>query len=339
MQTKRKRRVKPTPEMIELLRLAGSPNPAESAEAQYHIAQALQVPLLEGILEGDTLNGMFEVEEFAPGTQIEYPKSFFTPTSNRNHFAYVSPAVGYIPQRMVVGDYLTLPTYEVVSAIDTPMKYLRDARWPVMDKLKEVLQRDFVIKMNHDGWHVILTACYGRNVVVSDSQAPAGLFTKRLIAVAKTKMARLGGGNTGSTNRFQLTDVFGSHEMVEDIRGWDLTQIDDFTRREILVGGGESGIVSRIYDVFLHPMDEFGVDQVYQNYWDDTLGGTMGSSDEEIAVGLDLSKNLSLVMPMREAVQVYADPMLQRSLKVGWFAHAEYGVGCLDNRICEVLSF
>ena len=83
----------------------------------------------------------------------------------------------------------------------------------------EVLEASFVKKMNDDGWHTILAAGVDRNIVVFDSDAAAGQFTKRLVNLMKTVMRRNGGGNSSSNNRGQLTDLYVSPEAMEDLTG------------------------------------------------------------------------------------------------------------------------
>jgi hypothetical protein len=324
--------------MKALLRKAGDQDLRIATAASYELGEALSEPLLDGILDGENLNGIFEVRDFEPGTPIEFPKSFLTPGTEGDYFAYVAPNTGKIPHRMVAGDYVAVPTFSVVNSIDTALKYIERARWDVVDHMMEVLQFGFTLKMNNDGWHTILSGGLGRNQVITDSNAAAGFFTKRLVAVLDTQMTRLGGGNVTSPNLYKVTDLYHSLEVIEDIRSWDLTQIDDLTRREIIVGGGEGGVVNRIFNKNLHPMMEFGVGQRYQDYWDNTLGGTMGGSDQEIGVALDLSKNNSLLMPMVNGVRVFPDPTEHRALKSSWYAFAEYGVAELDNRIGLIFS-
>jgi hypothetical protein len=89
-----------------------------------------------------------------------------------------------------------VPTYDVGASIDWALKYSRDARWDVVGRAMQVLEAMFVRKANDDGWHTILAAGVGRNLVVYDDAATAGLFTKRLVALMKTVMRRNAGGNS-----------------------------------------------------------------------------------------------------------------------------------------------
>lgn len=334
----RKKVKEASPELLQWLREAGDFDYLKAYPAQMRIAKALTTPLREGILNGDIVSGIFEEQFFAPGTTVKYPKSFLTPDNTGDFIAYTLPAFGYIPQRQVVGDEVMVPTYPIGNAIDAPLRYLRDANWPVQAKMQEVLLAGHVRKKNDDGFHVLLAAAAGRNVVVVDSSAATGLFTKRLVALADAKMKRLGGGNSTSSNLRRLTDIYMSIEGVLDMRSWDLTQVDDVTRREIYVADEGGSVFSRIFGINIHGLYEFGVGMPYQNYLANTLGASLNGK-EEFALGLDLTNNDSFVHPVRERLGVFPDPVLHREQKVGWYSWEEIGYASLSNQNALLLAF
>lgn len=325
---------KATEKMAALLRDAGSPRYETAVAAQFELAKALSIPLRKGVLKGDIISGIYEPVYFQPGTAVEFPLDFIAPGTERDYVAYTVPAQGRIPERHVEGDFVMVPTYEVASSIDFAMKYARDARWDIVGRSMEVLEASFTRKMNDDGWRTILAAGYGRNLVVYDDAAIAGLFTKRLVALMKTVMRRNAGGNSTSVNRGQLTDLYVSPESMEDLRSWDLSQVDDFTRREIYQAGSgnEEFGQTTIFGVKLHDLDELGVGQEYQNYAVNTLGVSLPGGKLELAVGLDLSKDDSFVMPWRQEIEVFEDPTFHRQRRVGFYGFGEYGFSILDSR-------
>jgi hypothetical protein len=208
-----------------------------------------------------------------------------------------------------------------------------------------VLEAGFVKKMNTDGWRVIIAAGAGRTdfnggaPLVYDSAATAGQFTKRLVSLMKTTMTRLAGGNSASLNRGKLTDIYLSPEALEDIREWDHDEVDDLTRREIFEASDESGPMAKIYGVNLHPLDELGVNQEFQTFFA-TLALNMATDDEEIVIGLDLSKNDSFVMPIKRELAVFDDSEnMHRRMKAGFYAWQEHGFASLDGRVILLASF
>lgn len=324
----------PTPELTDLLVRSGSLNAEVSLSANREFAKALELPLRQGVLSGDILSGIFEPIRLAQSATPEFPLDFLAPGTEKDFVAYTIPNHGYIPERHVESDYVMVPTYDIGASIDYLLKYARDARWDVVGRAMEVLEAQFVKKMNDDGWHTILAAGYDRNIVVFDSDAAVGQFTKRLVSLMKTVMRRNGGGNSASNNRGQLTDLYVSPEAMEDIRNWGVDQVDETTRREIYTAA--DGSLNRVFGINLHDIDELGEGQEYQLYYTSTLSGSMPQSspntDVEIVVGLDLRKRDSFVMPVREEVQIFEDNTLHRQKRAGFYGWAEQGFAVLDNR-------
>jgi hypothetical protein len=320
----------PTPEMNQVLRQAGSLVKDESLGATAELAKALEIPLRKGVMSGDILDGVYEAVRLAPGASAEFPLDFLAPGTESDFVAYTIPNHGRIPERHVEGDYVMVPTYDVGASIDFLLKYARDARWDVVGRAMDVLQGQFTKKMNDDGWHTIISAGVDRNILVYDADASAGYFSKRLVSLMKTIMRRNGGGNSSSINRGQLTDLYISPEGLEDIRNWGVDEVDDITRRELITR--EGGLLTRIFQVNLHDLDELGEGQEYQNYYSTDLGGTLPGSKKEIVVGLDLASNDSFVMPVRQEVQIFEDDTLHRQKRAGMYGWAEHGFAVLDNR-------
>jgi hypothetical protein len=320
----------PTPELTDLLVKSGSQNREVSLAASAEFAKALELPLRQGLLSGDILNGIFEPIQLAPGATPEFPLDFLAPGTERDFVAYTIPNHGYIPERHVEGDYVMVPTYDIGASIDYLLKYARDARWDVVGRAMEVLEGSFVKKMNDDGWHTLLAAGVDRNIVVYDSDASAGQFTKRLVSLMKTVMRRNGGGNSASNNRGMLTDLYVSPEAMEDIRNWGLDQVDELTRREIYTAA--DGSVNRVFGVNLHDLDELGEGQEYELFFENVIGASLPAGDSEIVVGLDQRKNDSFIMPIREQVQIFEDETLHRQKRAGFYGWSEQGFAVLDNR-------
>lgn len=321
----------PTDAMNALLRKTGSHDLREASAALHSLAVAVTLPLRQGVLSGDITGNIFERIKLDTGSTPEFPLDFLAPGTEKDFVAYTLPYHGRIPERNVEGDFVMVPTYEVGSSIDWPLKYARDARWDVVTRATQVLEASFVKKTNDDAWHTILAAGIDRNIVVYDSDASAGQFTKRLVSLMKTVMRRNGGGNSTSTNRGKLTDLYLSPESMEDIRNWGIDIVDEFTRREIYTAA--DGTINRVFNVNLHDLDELGEGQEYQKFFSNELAGSLQGSDVELVVGLDLSHNDSFVMPVRSEVQVFDDSdAMHRQRRAGLYAWSEHGFAILDNR-------
>lgn len=316
------------PEMDKLLVATASANYHEADRAQAQFTKALEVPVRKGIMSGDITKGIFEVMDFTNVRHIEFPVDFLNPGDEDDFTAFVMPNCGYIPQNSIEGDYVTVQTYDVANSIDWCLKYAEDANWNIVDRAIQVFRDGFVKKINDDAWHVILAAGLDRNAVVYDSAAAAGEFTKRLVSLMKVYMRRNGGGNSGSSNQARLTDLFISPEAEEDIRNWNIDQVDEQTRREIFTS--RDGLTS-IFQVNLHSLTELGESQLYQEYFTSTLGGSINGSDVELVVGLDLSSRDSFVMPIAKELQIFNDPTLHRAGRAGVYGRMSIGLACLNS--------
>lgn len=323
-------------QITSLLRQSGSADKEESLVAQQALAAALQEPLRQGVLTGNIISGIFAPEVFDPNSRVEYPIDFYRPDNASEFVAYTIPNQGRIPERHVEGDYVTVPTYDIGAGIDWLLRYAREARWDIMTRAMEVLEAGFVKKMNDDGWHTILTAGFDRNILINDSNATAGQFTKRLVSLMKLTMRRNAGGNSTSLNRGRLTHLFVSPEAMEDIRNWGIDEVDEVTRREIFTA--DDGGFSKIFGVTLVDLDELGDNQEYQTYYEtvpavNASNNGMASTDVELVVGMDLQRQSSMVMPIREELEIHADETMHRSRRSALYGWQSQGFAVLDNRV------
>jgi len=320
-----------TPEQQALLKLTASDNLEVAIAAQRAMAQALAEPLRQGVFDADNLGGIFRREVLAPGAQASYPLDFVRPgTEDLDFTAITMPKQGRVPERRVEGDELWVPTFQVANSIDWGLHYARDARFDVVGRALRVYQMGYTRKINEDGWHTLLAAADARGLVVVDTVAGAGQFTKELVSKMQTAMTRNAGGN-GNAGR--LTDLYTSLEAMEDIRAYDISEIDDVTRRIIL--NSDMGMTT-LYGTRLHFMTEFGVGQEYQLYLSTVLGRSVTAAhagDQEFTVGLDLSTNDSFVQPIREEIKTFeAGPEMHRQQRAGLYGWGSWGYAVLDNR-------
>src|SRR5690606_23465582 len=161
----------------------------------------------------------------------------------------------------------------------------------------------------------------------------------RLVSLAKTIMTRNGGGNASSVNRFRLTDLYLSPEAFEDMWSWNVDQLDEMSRREIFTA--PDGVINRIFSVNLHDVVELGEGQKYQTFYTDSLSGTLpnaGNQKLELAVGLDLSKDSSFIMPVSEEFVVNVDETQLRQRMMGLYGTMCLGFGVLDSRAVLLLA-
>lgn len=315
---------------MNMLKCTASKNEVESKEHRVALAAVLEQAWKAGVLEPDLLGTIFTRHDLPGGVDAKFPIDFYTSSNEGLYNAFVVPKEGAIPDRIIEGDEIRVPTYKVANAISWSLDYARDARWDIISRAIEVFTNGFVRKMNDDGWHVILKAASENSQsTVTDQTATAGTFTKKLLLNMKTAIKR----STGARNAV-LTDLYMSPEAMADILNFDNDTVGGIYLKDLL-NVGEGGIPS-LYGVRLHEMQEFGVNQEFNDYLDDTLALTLptigGDPGEEWVVGLDLLHRDQFVMPVRQNMEMFDDPTLHRSGKAGIYGWLEVGFASLDVR-------
>lgn len=330
-------KIEATEEMDLVLAAAGDNDPAIALPATHELAKAVETPLRKSLLAGDIISDIFERVDFKPGQEIEWPLDFLVPGTQKEYVAYTIPSAGRIPEKNIEGDFVKVPTYDIGASIDWLLKYSRDSRWDIASRALNVMEAQFTKKMNDDGWHALLAAGVDRNMVVFDSDAGSGQFTKRVISLAKTLMSRNGGGNSASLNKARLTDIFMSPEGIENIRNWGIDIIDEVTRREIFLSSDDR--ITRIFNVNLHEIYELGEGQEYQNFFAQQLGGQLAPGDLELGIGLDLEHSDSFIMPVRQDIEIFEDGLMHRQRRTGLYGWGEFGWLVADNRRVILFSY
>ena len=133
---------RPDEAFIDLLKRSGSSEKNEALAAQRELAKAIELPLREGVLVGNILDGIFEAIPMEPGTTTEFPLDLLAPGEEDEFVAYTNPGHGRIPERAVEGDYVMVPTYSITSSIDYLLRYAREARWDVVGRAVQVLEAE-----------------------------------------------------------------------------------------------------------------------------------------------------------------------------------------------------
>jgi hypothetical protein len=323
--------------MTKAFVMTGSKQLDEQKRGQALLAKAFEVPLRKGVFAGDIVTSIFTSYSYPENygqRAIEYPLDFIVPGTEKEYVAYVMPNEGDLPTAHAEGDYVMVPVYEVAFAVSWLARLARDGRFDEFGRRMQAMEAAFVKKRNTDGWRVLIASAADRNLMIYDSQAAVGSLTKRLISNMKVVFKRNGGGNASSVDTRELTDLWCSPELVEDIRNWGLDQVDDITRREIYTATDGGPTLSRVFGVNLHPTVEFGEGQEFQTFFSSIAGAALASGDVELLIGINGASS-HFVHPVVQEPSIMADQRLLDFRKAGLWGWASWGFGSLENRdIC-----
>lgn len=326
-------------ELSPRLRASADGDYADCIATKLELAKAF-APLVRVVpLVGDTIGEIFsQIPMRHDEDNFRVPVDLIAPGDEGDFTAFTIGQTGYVPHNAIEGDEVRVPKYKIANSIDWAIDLTLSARWDIVTRALEIYRAGFIKKRNNDAWRLLLSAGADRNILCYDADASAGSLTRRLFSIMNVTMKRNGGGNSKSLLKSKLTDFFTSPEGMEDIRHWDLSQVPDGVREEMFVAA-DGGLVA-YPGLMLHELYELGVGQQYQLYFANDLGGSMGSSDVEIVVGLDRQFEDSFLMP------VYGEPTFNpagesahRTGRDGWYGFYWFGLACLDNRRVLLGSF
>jgi hypothetical protein len=337
-------------QLRELLKATAS----NDEEARKVFAAAITVPILQQVRDMSLGRQLFAVEQLEPGAQASYPVAddFEAPI-------FILPKVGAVPQNFIEapGEEVYVPTFTIATSFNWSLSYATDGRIDIAARTMRNAARAIMDYEEECAWRVIAPAVTSNfpgkgllgarpaPIVEITSSIAAGFLSKELINQMIVRMKR---------NRRTLTDAYVAPEDMADIREWSDSQVDDTTRREIYVQGGQG----RIWGVDLHEVQQLGATGRYNiNSNDSDYGifkvgaggkfndyqptdankvdadGAVVEAGETQIYGFDLESNDSLVMPIRSEFQVWDDPTLHRQQQQGFYGWQKCGFAALDPRM------
>lgn len=356
------------PERVELIKSMASDNKVVAEQARETFAALISFIAEKVLNQKATVNAIYRDLPFNENDRPSIPVDIFLGAAENYVRIWSQTMPGGLPTNHIQGlNEFTFNVYELDSAVSFNKSYLKQARLDVLTMAIERMVNEIAVKQERNGWSPILGALAtdttnGQSHVIDATQA--GRFLVHDLNRLWTKIARMytsyvdgtpdGGVPTG------LTDLFISPEVYEDVRAFAYNPVNtvggidstgtesadpnialpDGVRENIFRSGG----LAEIYNVVLHPMVEFGKNQKYNTLFDNFYQGSFDPTTQEVAVGLDLSRNVFLrpvvlnddqqTLDARNGTVVIRpdDQFTTRSEKVGWFAKIKESRLVLDSR-------
>ncbi|MNS33481.1 Phage capsid family protein [compost metagenome] len=260
---------------------------AENEELRTAFAASLSVPLFQAIEPQTSVRDIFYVDPIPAGALAEYPIDL-----DDIETAIVMPRLGAVPQNLVVGDSLIVPTFEVANGVEWKLSFVRDGRFNIVERALQKLAKSFVEMEEKAGWDTIRGAIDASNTLThSETSLSKSLFNDMI-----TEMNAEG---------LKPEVIYVSPRRAKDIREWTSTTIDPVTQREIFQAGG----IASIWNVQLRELRTLSDNEVY--LFDTSRLG---------------------VMPIRQQLTTYDDPTAIKKLRAGALAWEEIGFAIIDKR-------
>lgn len=267
--------------------IAGFKATAEDEELRSAFAASMSIPLFQAIAPQTSVRDIFYVDPIPAGALAEYPIDL-----DNIETAIVMPRLGAVPQNLVVGDSLIVPTFEVANGVEWKLSFVRDGRFNIVEGALAKLARSFVEMEEKAGWDTIRGAINASNTLTHGETS----LSKALFNDMITEM---------NANGLKPEVIYVSPRRAKDIREWTSTTIDPVTQREIFQAGG----LSSIWNVQLRELRSLADNEVY--LFDTSIFG---------------------VMPIRQQLTTYDDPVAIKKLRAGVLAWEEIGFAVIDKR-------
>src|SRR5437764_2188055 len=215
---------------------------ADNESMRSAFAASLSIPVLKTIAPQTSVRDIFMVDELPAGALAEYPVDL-----NDLETATVMPRLGAVPQNLVVGDTLLVPTFEISNSVEWKLTFVRDGRYNIVERALEKLAESFVRAEEKSGWDTIRGAIQASNTLTTSETA----LSKDLFNQLMTEMKQVSG--------YMPTVVYVSPRRASDIRAWTTTTIDYLTQREIFQAGG----IGSVFNIEIRELRTLGDNEVF----------------------------------------------------------------------------
>jgi hypothetical protein len=362
-----KLKLKNTPEQVELIKAMGSRDMAVANEASQAFAAFVGPVVREVLMQAGSAGLIYSDMEFDEDDSPSLPLDLFY-DEEQNYVTVWSQAVaGGLPTSEVSGmNELKITTYRLDSAVSYLKRYARRGRLDIVSKALERMSNEVLIKQERNAWAVILKALAEASTnslthVVGGSTESVIIphDINRLMTRIKRINTSYNNGTPAGMATKGLTDMFVSPEIMQQVRGFAYNAVNstgsistgpialpDQAREAVWNSGG----MADIYGVTLHELLELGAAKKYNTLFKALIdsasatiigggdSGTFVDADDEICVGVDLSRDAFVRPVARQAESggtfnvLPDDQFVARQEKQGFYGFLEEGRVCVDAR-------
>lgn len=229
--------------------------------------------------------------------------------------AFVLPKRGAVPEQIVEGDRVQVPTFEIASYPTVRFAQVKERRFNVIDRAQQRAKSDIMAVEDEVVFSLLeqvaidnnanYDATTGDGVAVITAKASDGQTSldKELLTKAFREVEK---------NDLVVTKIVMNAGRFADMRGWTSHDLDPVTQHEVL----QTGLFGHIWTADILISKKCPVNKVFV------------LADPEF-VG---------VMPIRQDIQVIpADE--PKTLRLGWVVYEEIGAAVINNMAVTMIEF
>ena len=269
---------------------------AESPQSRSDYAASRAQVILPLLETQSTIRAIFTPEILPPGAQATYDIPF-----DDVNCAWIMPQIGGIPQIQVEGTEIYVSTFGIDAAVQWQMDVARQGRFQVGERATNLLKNKIIEQEELAGWSLIKAHA----AVLGDDQkvnASNGLTVDTFNDIV----------TTGDLLRRKVTDIYVSPKRFADMRKWvTATDLSNTIKDKAFEAAG----LIEVWGVRIH--------RVYDSKLvSDNKGYAFGQRD-----GYTYG-----VMPIRQTLQTFDNPIAIMEWKIGIMARENVGFAVLDEK-------
>jgi len=257
----------------------------ETQEGRVALAQAMANPIRTSLDYQGVGRKLLVIDPLPAGTLPVYDKDV-------DAKAYVVSKRGQVPDQLIEGDRIQVPTWEIVSNPSVRFSQIKERRFNVIDRAQTRAKADIMAVEDENVFSAINQAC---TAGVNNITIATGGLTRDALKTAFSEIEK---------NDLVVTKLVMNAKTFADIRAWGQNEFDPVTQHEVL----QTGLFGRIWTAEIILSKKVPMDTVYC------------LADPEF-VG---------VMPIRQDIQVIPadDP---QKLRTGWVVYEEIGIAVVND--------
>ena len=269
---------------------------AESPQSRSDYAASRAQVILPLLETQSTIRAIFNPEILPAGAQVTYDIPF-----DDVNCAWVMPQIGGIPQIQVEGTEIYVSTFGIDAAVQWQMDVAKQGRFQVGERATNLLKNKIIEQEELAGWSLIKAHA----AVLGDDQkvnANNGLTVDTFNDIV----------TTGDLLRRKVTDIYVSPKRFADMRKWvTATDLSNGLKDKAFEAAG----LIEVWGVRIH--------RVYDSKLvSDNKGYAFGQRD-----GYTYG-----VMPIRQTLQTFDNPIAIMEWKIGIMARENVGFAVLDEK-------